>query len=93
MAEDSDDEEPAVELGSGETVAGVPLARVSSRLTYGIEKSTVLRREGETELRTADGPQRLETVLGSVDATYFERRQDFEAAVEAVLPDGPVPTE
>ena len=95
MADDDADEadEPAVELGEGETVEGVPLARVSSRLTYGIEKSTVRRREGDTEIRTPDGPTPLSDVLDSVEETYFERRQAFEEAVRAVVGTGPVPTE
>jgi hypothetical protein len=95
MAEDNDDEseEPAVTLGEGDSVAGVPLARVSSRLSYGIEKSTVRRREGETEIRTPDGPQALGDVLDDIDETYFDRRQSFEQAVRAVVGTGPVPTE
>lgn len=95
MADDDADEadEPAVELGEGETVEGVPLARGSSRLTYGIEKSTVRRREGDTEIRTPDGPTPLSDVLDSVEETYFERRQAFEEAVRAVVGTGPVPTE
>ena len=91
--EDDEPEEPAVELGEGESVAGVPLARVSSRLMYGIEKSTVRRREGETEIRTPDGPTPLGDVLDEVEATYFERRQAFEDAVREVVGTGPVPTE
>lgn len=95
MADEDGEEtdEPAVELGDGEAVAGVPLARVSSRLTYGIEKSTVRRREGDTEIRTPDGPTRLEDVLAEVEATYFDRRQAFEDAVRNVVGTGPVPTE
>ncbi|WP_136689544.1 DUF5789 family protein [Halorhabdus amylolytica] len=95
MADEDADEadEPAVELGERESVEGVPLARVSSRLTYGIEKSTVRRREGDTEIRTPDGPTPLSDVLDSVEETYFERRQAFEEAVRAVVGSGPVPTE
>lgn len=95
MADEDADEadEPAVELGEGESVAGVPLARVSSRLTYGIEKSTVRRREGETEIRTPDGPTPLGDVLDEIGETYFERRQAFEAHVRDVVGTGPVPTE
>lgn len=94
MADESEDEEePTVELGSGESVDGVPLARVASRLTYGIEKSAIRRREGETEIRTADGPKRLGAVLDDVNESYFDRRQAFERAVRAELPDGPVATE
>ncbi|QGN07443.1 hypothetical protein Hrd1104_09055 [Halorhabdus sp. CBA1104] len=95
MAEDNDEdsEGPAVALGEGKSVSGVPLARVSSRLSYGIEKSTVRRRAGETEIRTPDGPQPLGTVLDELDETYFDRRQSFETAVREVVGTGPVPTE
>jgi len=93
MTEEDDADEPAVALGEGASVAGVPLARISSRLTYGIERTTVRRREGETEIRTPDGPTRLGDVLDEIDETYFERRQDFETAVREVVETGPVPTE
>ncbi|WP_181685771.1 DUF5789 family protein [Halorhabdus salina] len=95
MAKDNDDEseDPPVALGEGNAVAGVPLARVSSRLSYGIEKSTVRRREGETKIRTPSGPQSLGDVLDEIDETYFDRRQSFEKAVRNVIGTGPVPTE
>ncbi|MFB6128852.1 MAG: DUF5789 family protein, partial [Halorhabdus sp.] len=95
MADDTDEESdgPPIELGEGPDVSGVPLAQVSSRLTYGIEKSTVRRRMGDTEIRTPDGPQALGDVLDSVDVPYFERRQEFETAVREVVGTGPVPTE
>lgn len=95
MAEDTDeaDEGPAVSLGEGPAVPGVPLARVASRLTYGIEKSTVRSREGDTDIRTAAGPRRLGDVLDDVEASYFDRKQAFESAVREQLPDGPVATE
>jgi len=94
MADESEDEEePSVDLGSGASVAGIPLARVASRLTYGIEKSAIRRREGDTEIRTAAGPKRLGDLLDEIDDTYFDRRQAFERAVRAKLPDGAVPTE
>ena len=91
---DEDEEEagPVVELGEGDPVEGVPLARVASRLYYGIETSEVRRREGETAIRTPDGPRDLGDVLDSVDATYFDTRQAFVNAVEGVVGTGPVPT-
>lgn len=93
MADDEDDESgPVVELGEGEPVDGAPLARVSSRQTWGMEKSRLIEREGDTEIRTPDGPQRLGDVLESVDASYFARRQDFEDDVTNVVGTGPVPT-
>lgn len=90
--EDSETEEPAVELGDGGAVEGAPLARVSARLMWGIEKSEVRRREGQTTIRTPDGPQELGDVLDDVDLPYFEKRQEFEDAVRDVVGTGPVPT-
>ncbi|MEF8776925.1 MAG: DUF5789 family protein [Haloarculaceae archaeon] len=94
MAEDTEDDEdePAVPLGAGADVEGAPLARVSARLMWGIEKSAVIAREGETTIRTPDGPRDLETVLEKVDDSYFDTRQAFEAAVREVIGTGPVPT-
>jgi hypothetical protein len=94
MAEDNgdEDEEPAVALGDDASVEGAPLARVASRLHWGIEKSEVRRKEGDAVLRTADGPRRLDDVLDEVEATYFDSRQSFENAVRDVIGYGPVPT-
>jgi hypothetical protein len=91
---DEDEEEagPVVELGEGDPVEGAPLARVASRLYYGIEASEVVRREGGTEIRTPDGPRELGDVLDSVDATYFDTRQAFVSAAEDAVGTGPVPT-
>lgn len=95
MADDEDEEAegPIVELGEGPDVSGVPLPQVTSRLHFGIKKSEIIRREGDTELRTPDGPRELGDVLAESEATYFPRRQDFESAVRAVIGTGPVPTE
>lgn len=91
MAEDESEEDaPVVELGEGESVEGAPLARVTSRLHWGIEKSEVERREGDTEIRTPDGPTALADVLSNVDETYFPTRQDFVDAVRGVVGTGPV---
>jgi hypothetical protein len=89
---DEDEEEPAVELGEGEPVEGAPLARVSERLMWGIEKSEIVERESETTIRTPDGPQELGEILESVEMTYFATRQEFENAVQDVIGTGPVPT-
>ena len=96
MADDEADEEdegPVVELGEGAAVEGVPLARVTSRLTWGMERSELERRVGDVEIRTPDGPTSLSDVLAEVDEPYFERRQGFEASVREVVGTGPVPTE
>jgi hypothetical protein len=95
MADDEEEEEsgPVVELGEGEDVEGVPLSQVTSRLHFGIELSEVVRRAGDTEIRTPDGPQTLESVLSETDETYFPTRQDFESAVRGAVGTGPVPTE
>lgn len=91
--EDEDESGPVVELGEGASVEGVPLAKITSRLHFGIEKSEVVRREGDTEIRTPDGPRALGNVLDESDETYFPTRQAFESAVRAVVGTGPVPTE
>ncbi|MFB6087470.1 MAG: DUF5789 family protein [Haloarculaceae archaeon] len=94
MADDDSDEaeeEPAVELGEHTPVEGAPLARVASRLTWPIEHSEVVRREGDTTIRTPDGPQALEEVLDDVDVPYFESRTEFTDAVRDVIGTGAVP--
>ena len=91
MADDSE-EKPAVVLGEGEPVEGAPLARVSARLMWGIEKSTVEAREGDTVVRTPDGPRELREILDDVEKTYFDTRQTFEDAIREVIGTGPVPT-
>lgn len=94
MAEDTDEEtdEPAVELGDGPAVEGAPLARVSSRLTWGLERSEVRRKEGDTEIRTPDGPRSVADVLDEVDVPYFESRNEFESAMREAVGVGPVAT-
>ena len=95
MADDNGDEAeeaPAVELGEGEAVEGAPLARVASRLTWPQQKSEIVRKEGESVVRTPDGPRRLADVLESVGETYFESRQEFARSVRDVVGTGPIPT-
>ncbi|MUV90648.1 hypothetical protein GJ629_12695 [Halapricum sp. CBA1109] len=93
MSDDDEDSEPAVELGEGASVEGVPIAQVSARLMWGIEKSDIRRREGDTVVRTPDGGTQLAEILDDIDRTYFDRRQSFESAVRDVVGTGPVPTE
>lgn len=93
MADDEEEESgPIVELGEGEPVEGAPLARLTSRLHYGIPKSEVIRREGDQIIRTPDGPQELADVLEESDETYFPREQDLTAAVTEIVGTDPVPT-
>lgn len=93
MPEDEDSEdEPAVSLGDGAPVEGAPLARVAERLMWGIEKSAVEAREGDTTIRTPDGPRSLSDLLDDVDRTYFATRQEFVDAVGEAVGSGPVPT-
>ncbi|WP_435098035.1 DUF5789 family protein [Halarchaeum sp. P4] len=94
MADDEGEEEeaPAVELGEGAAVEGAPLARVASRFTWGIQRSEIVRREGETEIRTPKGPRRLADVLAHTDVPYFESRREFVNTVREQIGDGPVPT-
>ncbi|GAB3675521.1 DUF5789 family protein [Halopiger thermotolerans] len=89
---DEEDEEPAVSLGEHTPVEGAPLARVASRLTWPKEKSEIDRLEGDSVIRTPDGPRELSAVLEAVDETYFQRRQEFERHVRDVIGTGPVPT-
>ena len=95
-AEDSEDaeseDEPAVELGEGPAVEGAPIARIAARFQWGCEKSAIVQREGDADVRTPDGPKSLRDVLVDVDETYFATRQDFLDAVEAVVGSGPVET-
>lgn len=94
MADESEEESgPAVELGEGEPVAGAPLARVASRLSWPQERSEIDRKEGETTIRTPDGPRTVSSVLEAVDESYFATRQEFTAAVREVIGTGPIPTE
>ena len=93
MSEDEEaEEEPAVELGEGATVEGVPVARVASRLTWPHEKSRVVERDGDTVIRTPDGPRDLADVLDEVEAEYFDTRHAFVSAVNEAVGAGPVPT-
>lgn len=93
MSDDEAEEEaPAVELGERTPVDGAPLARVASRLTWPLQKSEVARREGDSVIRTPDGPQSLEDVLEDVETTYFESRQEFVGDLEDVIGTGPIPT-
>ncbi len=93
MSDEDSDAEPAVELGAGPDVEGAPLSRVTARLTWGIKHSTVVDREGDTIVRTPDGPMQLAAILEEIEATYFPDRHTFEAAVRDVIGTGPVPTE
>lgn len=94
--EDADDEQdsgPVVELGEAGSVEGAPLGRVTSRLTWPQEKSEIDRKEGDTTIRTPNGPAQLTDVLADVETTYFATRQEFTSAVKEVIGTGPVPTE
>jgi hypothetical protein len=92
MAEDTDEEDgPAVELGEGSPVEGAPVSRVAERLTWAIQKSEIDRKEGETTIRTPEGPRELSSVLAEIDETYFATRQAFVDAVREVIGNGPVP--
>lgn len=90
MSDDADDAGPVVELGEKTPVEGAPLARVTARLHWPIEKSEIDRHEGESTIRTPVGPQTLSAVLEDIDETYFQRRQEFESHVRDVIGTGPV---
>lgn len=96
MADESENGEdeagPAVELGEGESVEGAPLGRITARFHFGIERSEILRREGDTVIRTPDGPRELQDVLAESDETYFVKRADLERTLRDIIGHGPVPT-
>lgn len=93
MADDEDEEEtPAVELGEGPAVEGAPLGRVASRLSWPRAASDVVVQEGETTIRTADGPVALAEILDDVEIGYFGTRREFVDAVRKVIGYGPVET-
>jgi hypothetical protein len=94
MADDDEEEAeaPAVELGDGEPVDGAPIARVASRLTWPKQRSEIDRLEGDSTIRTPDGPQTLSNVLPETKTTYYDRRQEFVDEIERVVGTGPVPT-
>ena len=91
--EETEEKAPAVTLGEGDPVEGAPLARVASRLTWPIERSEVDRKEGETVVRTPDGPRPLGELIDEVEITYFATRKEFTGAVREVAGSGPIPTE
>lgn len=93
MSDEDGEEEPIVELGERTPVDGAPLARLTSRLHFGIPKSDVVHRIGDVEIRTPDGPRELSDLLEQSEETYFPRRQDLEDAVNEIIGTGPVPTE
>jgi len=97
MADDeeseAEEEGPVVELGERTPVEGAPAARPLARLHYGIEKSEVVRREGDTTIRTPDGPRELGDVLAGVDETYFPTREALVETVRDAVGRGPIPTE
>jgi len=95
-ADNGDEEaeaEPAIGLGDGPDVAGEPVARVASRLTWPATRSDVREQEGDAEVRTPEGPRTLDDVLAESEVPLFESRGDFVRAVEAVVGRGPVATE
>ena len=91
--EETEAEEPSVELGEGTAVEGAPLARVAARLTWPQERSRIVEKEGDATIRTPDGPKNLGDALEGTDTTYFDSRQTFVDAVEDVVGRGPVQTE
>ena len=92
-AEETDEEEPVVELGEETPVEGQPLARVAARLTWPHEVSRIDEQEGDSVIRTPSGPQTVSAVLEEVDETYIDSRQAFVTAVRDVVGTGPVETE
>jgi hypothetical protein len=92
MAKEDDEDADAVELGDRAPVEGAPLARIAARFMWGMEKSEIERREGDTEIRTPDGPRALSDLLAEVETTYFASRREFMDALDPVVGSGPIPT-
>ncbi|WP_144924634.1 DUF5789 family protein [Halorubrum salsamenti] len=92
-AEAEEAEEPAVELGEGPDVAGEPIARVASRLTWPAKRSDLRAQEGDATIRTPEGPRDLDDVLAESEVPLFESRSEFVTEVEEVVGRGPVATE
>ncbi|NUE02181.1 hypothetical protein HUB97_06730 [Halorubraceae archaeon YAN] len=93
MSDDEAEEGPAVELGTGQAVSGAPLARVASRLTWPATKGAIEAQEGDSIIRTPDGPTELHEILTELETTYFDRRQTFITEVTEVIGRGPVLTD
>ena len=91
--DEAEAEEPAVELGEGPDVAGEPIARVASRLTWPAKRSDLRAQEGAATSRTPDGPRALDDVLAASEVPLFESRGEFGTEVEEVVGRGPVATE
>lgn len=91
--EEAEESEPAVELGDGPDVAGEPIARVASRLTWPAKRSDVVAQEGDAAVRTPDGSRDLDDVLADSEVPLFESRSEFVAEVEGLVGRGPVATE
>lgn len=91
--EEAADDEPAVELGEHTPVEGAPLARVTARLHFPLQKSEIQRREGGSTIRTPSGPRTITDVLADIETTYFATDDEFRSDVEDAIGTGPVPTE
>ncbi|XVH30772.1 DUF5789 family protein [Haloferacaceae archaeon DSL9] len=91
--DEAESEPPAVELGDEAPVSGAPVARVASRLTWPQKRSDIINKEGDTLIRTPDGPTSLSTILERTDETYFDRRQTFVTHVFDVIGREPIPTD
>ena len=91
--EEAEEEAPAVELGDGPDVAGEPIARVASRLTWPAKRSDVRAQEGDSVIRTPEGPVEIDEALAESEVPLFESRGEFVGAVEDVVGRGPVATE
>jgi len=91
--EEAEESEPAVELGDGPDVAGEPIARVASRLTWPAKRSDVVAQEGDAAVRTPDGSRDLGDVLADSEVPLFESRSEFVAEVQELVGRGPVATE
>ena len=92
MTDEEEDDHPSVELGEGPPVSGAPLSRVASRLSWPRSIDAIQEQAGDVEIRTADGPTRLDVILEEIEISYFGTRREFVNAVRDVIGYGPVAT-
>lgn len=81
----------AIELDIDGTIEGAPIVQIASRLTWPQEKSEIIRKEGDTFVRTPNGSVKLGELLENVDVKYFSKRQVFISELEMAIGKGAIP--
>lgn len=93
MTEDDEETAPTVRLGDDEPVRGAPIARVAARQHYPLQRSQLLDRAGEIEIRTPAGPTTIETVIQETDTAIFPTATALITTIREAVGDGPVSPE